>query len=195
MATRLLIQKFSEMSRSASLLGAHASVARATAAPEGVFHGTAVVPGMTARSNPVIHSYAARYFNVFPCSHADAKTSLATTGVPSTIKNGMMPGFLDFAKGLKRTFSSSASKSNRHKFTTEAEMATRQAHDAACKPKLSVSQQVKKDVDTTIALMAFTCFGILYMLSIESSSPNNGSSRCSNCCNCQCQGSNPVQQD
>ena len=47
----------------------------------------------------------------------------------STITNGMKPAFLDFAR-VKRTFSSSASKSNNHKFAMEAEMAARQAQDA-----------------------------------------------------------------
>ncbi|CAO2202699.1 unnamed protein product [Urochloa humidicola] len=159
-ARRLLFQsKFFGMSRPASVIGAHASAARAGAAPP------------------------ARYFNVFPrSSHPDAKTSLATTGVPSAITNGMKPGFLDFAKVVKRTFSSSASKSNNHKFTMEAEMAARRA----CEP-LSVSQQIKRDVDTTIVLMTFTCIGILYMSANDSTRTNNGSSRCSNCRNCQCQ--------
>jgi len=49
--------------------------------------------------------------------------------------NGMKPDFLYFARGVKRTFSSSASKSNNHKTAMEAEMAARQAQDAACKPK------------------------------------------------------------
>ncbi|CAL4999955.1 unnamed protein product [Urochloa decumbens] len=174
LASRLLFQSnFSGMSRSASLLGAHASAAaRAGTSP------------------------AARYFDVFPCSYADAKTSSATTESQSTItNNGIKPGFLEFAKVVKRTFSSRTSKSNSHNFTMGAEMAARQAQDAACEP-FSVIEQVRNDVDTTIALMAFTCLGILYMSANDSTSTNSGSSCCSNCCNRQCQGLNPkVQQD
>jgi hypothetical protein len=80
---------------------------------------------------------AARYFNVFPRSHADAKTSLTTTGLPSTIMNNMKPSLLDFGREA-RTLSSSASKSNSHKFTRGAEIAARQAQDAARKLVKSV---------------------------------------------------------
>jgi hypothetical protein len=162
---------------------------------EGVFHGTAVHPGMMTLCNPVIHGHPARYFNIFPCSHADAKTSLTTIGMPSTIMNGMKPAFLDFAGGVKRTFSSSAPKSNNHKFSMEAEMAARQGQDAAFKPE-SVYETRKKDADTTIVLMAFTCVNFLYLSARDNARSNNSSSRCLNCRNCPCQGSNPqVQQD
>ncbi|PAN36409.1 hypothetical protein PAHAL_6G279600 [Panicum hallii] len=153
MASRRLFQ------RSTSLLGgAHASAARAAAAPP------------------------ARYFNIFPCSHADAKTSLTTIGMPSTIMNGMKPAFLDFAGGVKRTFSSSAPKSNNHKFARETEKAARY-------------ETAKRDADT-IVLMSFCFFNFFYLYTLDNARSNNSSSRCLNCCNCPCQGSNPkVQQD
>jgi hypothetical protein len=54
-------------------------------------------------------------------------------------------------------------------------------------------KNIDKDVDTIIALMAFTSVGVLYL---ESKRRNSGSSRCLNCHNCPCPGSNPkAQQD
>jgi len=52
-------------------------------------------------------------------------------------------------------------------------------------------ENIGKDVDTIIALMAFTSVGVLYL---ESERRNSGSSRCLNCHNCPCQGSNPKLQ-
>lgn len=57
-------------------------------------------------------------------------------------------------------------------------------------------ETIKKDADTTIVLMAFTCVNFLYLSARDNARSNNSSSRCLNCRNCQCQGSNPkVQQD
>ena len=78
---------------------------------------------------------ARKYFNILSCSLAEAKTSWTTTEMPSTILNCMKAAFLNFARGAKQTFSSSAS--NNHKFTLKAEMAAKQAQDAARKPEIT----------------------------------------------------------
>ncbi|KAL6661137.1 hypothetical protein ACP70R_000521 [Stipagrostis hirtigluma subsp. patula] len=123
MASRFLFQKFSSrMSRSTSLLGAHAlasvragSPVNPTASEGGIrtfsnrFHGAAVHPGSAGPNNSGTHDYAARKSDLFPCSRAaTAKMSSLTIGIPSNISSVMRPAYVDSVTGA-RNFSSNAS--------------------------------------------------------------------------------------
>ncbi|KAL6594357.1 hypothetical protein ACP70R_048550 [Stipagrostis hirtigluma subsp. patula] len=203
MAGRFLLQQFSSgMSRSASLLGAHAAAASRAAAPGipreagtrtlgNVFHGAAVHPGMAVPSNCVIRGYATRYLNTLPCSCAAAKTGLSKTGIPSAIINWKKPAVVD-SVGANRTFSSCASNKQD---SWEDKLVALQARARAW-----VTNKIGDDSDDlanhimpVLALPIFivTIFQVLSPARGGTSEYNGQSSsrRCSGCCTCLAGGS------
>ncbi|KAL6600335.1 hypothetical protein ACP70R_045135 [Stipagrostis hirtigluma subsp. patula] len=218
MAGRFLFQKFSSgMSRSSSLLGAHAAAASRAAAPgipreagtrtlSNVFHGAAVHPGTAVPSNRGIRGYtyvasalsnsrslitqATRYLNTLPCSCAAAKTDLSKTGIPSAIINWKKPAFVD-SVGAKRTFSSGASSKQD---SWVAKLAALQARAGAWATN-TFGEFDDPANQLTFALVLSTLGVVIYLDPPPAgggTSEYNGQSssrRCPGCCTCLAGGS------
>ncbi|KAL6644551.1 hypothetical protein ACP70R_016159 [Stipagrostis hirtigluma subsp. patula] len=167
MAGRFLFQKFtSRMSRSTSLLGAQAPASVGAGAPvttiasevgirtfSNRFHGAAVHPGSAVPSNRGIHGFAARKFDLLPCSGAAAaKTSSLTTSIPSNISSFMRPASVDSVTGA-RTFSSNASTTG-HEISKGDDITAWLAQwEAKSKAWQATREANEKDWETTIAAL------------------------------------------